>query len=111
MCVCKVDHIAIATPEFEWYVSFFETVFSMNVKRTFGKEPLRQLWFEEGIQLIECKEVCVKGTSVNHIAIAVKDVLETADKALKNRCAVCPRGNNWFTLPNGEEIELIPLQV
>lgn len=103
--MCQLQHVAITVIEFEQYKELFEKL-GMKVQRMTGKAPFRQLWFYEGIQL---KEECAVeiGNYVDHIALDVQNIEENVKIALENGCCPHSRGNNWFVLPNGINIELI----
>jgi predicted enzyme related to lactoylglutathione lyase len=92
MSTCRIDHIAIMVSDFEWYRFLFETVFEMKVRKTTGEIPSRQLWFEEGIQMIECAEVSTEKSSVDHISFAVEDISTALGRALNNQCTICAKG-------------------
>ena len=49
----QLDHVAVETADFLGTVRFFTEVFDMEVARTRGEAPHRQLWFHQGIQVNE----------------------------------------------------------
>lgn len=103
--MCKLHHVAIATTKFEEYKELFEDL-GMTIERENRQGPSRQLWFYEGIQLKEVTSI-KSGTNVDHIALATKNVEETVKIALSHGCRLDSRGNNWFILSNGTEVELM----
>lgn len=103
--MCRLHHVAIATTCFDEYKKLFKKL-GMVIEREVGQIPTRQIWFYEGIQLKEVSSL-EHGTNVEHIALATKDIDETIKIALSNGCKLDPRGNNWFILSNGTEIELM----
>ena len=110
--VSRIHHAAIAVVDFDWYVKFFTDVFHMTVVRTAGEKPVRQLWFDEGIQIVECPvdRPADVPQACDHISIGVDvDPVEAARLAIRHGCmAVEGKGEHWFALPNGVRIELKP---
>lgn len=109
MSTCRLHHASISVQNLDWYQNFFETVFEMTIRKTAGTAPKRQIWFHEGIQLNECQEEKIGGSAVDHISLAVENITEIVDAALKNGCTANPKGAHWFTLPNGVNLELMQL--
>ena len=103
--MCKLHHVAIATIDYEDYKELFAKL-GMTIQREVGEAPTRQLWLTEGIQLKEVSSL-EYGTNVDHIALETKNIEETIKIALSNGCKLDSRGNNWFILSNGTEIELM----
>lgn len=101
----KLQHIAITVMNFDQYRELFEEL-GMTVKRIISNTNQRQLWFCEGIQLIEghCAEF---ESEMHHIAFETEDAEAAVRIALKNGCKQHPRGANWFILPNGLSVELL----
>ena len=106
-----LNHVAIAVDRFEWYRSFFEECFGMEVDRTAKEAPNRVLWFKEGIQL--CENLAASSAEAvqltDHISIGVPDVPAAVAQALSLGCTSLPNGAHWFALPNGVKLELKPL--
>lgn len=100
-----LHHIAIATVDYDQYKMLFEEI-GMHLERETGSMPSRQLWFREGIQLKESRDVR-KGSNVDHIALRTDCKEEILRIALKNGCTPDIHGNSWFSLSNGTIIELI----
>ena len=104
----RLHHVAICVTEFARYVDLFERL-GMQVQKSRGEAPCRQLWFEEGIQLNEVAEDSaeVPGGNVDHIALGVSSMEETKRLALSLGCTPLPKGDKWFALPNGVAVELM----
>lgn len=105
----QIHHAALNVDPLDWYVSFFETVFGMEVRKTAGKAPHRKVWFHQGIQLNECAAGSGQAGPCDHVSIAVEDVEDTVKAALAQGCTPLPNGANWFVLPNGFPLELMEL--
>ena len=104
----RLHHVAIKVAEFDRYVELFQKL-GMSIQKSRGEAPARELWFVEGIQL---KEVAGEPSGkvdqlVDHVALGVHSMAETKQIALDNGCSPLPRGEKWFALPNGVEIELM----
>ena len=112
--ISRIHHVAIAVQDFEWYVSFFTDVFNMTVERTAGEVPKRQLWFAQGVQIVEsADDRPVNGPAAcDHISIGVdNDPEEAASLAIAHGCSkVDGKGAHWFALPNGVLMEMKPLR-
>lgn len=103
----QLHHAALQTADFDWYVNFFQKVFSMEVRKTSGEAPDRKVWFHEGIQLNEGTPADGPDGAYNHIAIAVPDIPSYAAAALEAGCTPLPQGGHWVMLPNGVKLELM----
>ena len=109
----RIHHAAINVSDFDWYVRFFQDVFSMTVSKQRGEAPNRQLWFAQGIQLNEtasAEETKDFRSILDHISIGVDiDPVEAAAEAIAAGCSKCEgQGPHWFLLPNGYPVELKP---
>ena len=104
----RIHHTCINADPFDWYVDFFRTVFGMEIERTRGEAPARQVWFSEGIQLDEVPGAADPGGIYSHISIGVDDIPGTARRAIDFGCAPLAKGSHWFALPNGVQMELKP---
>ena len=113
----KIHHAAVNVCELDWYAGFFQDVFGMTVERTAGEAPSRQIWFREGIQLIEKAEGGKAGGQTvlahegcDHISLGVdEDPVCMAKRAVdRGGKPVEGKGEHWFSLPNGVQIELKP---
>lgn len=103
--MCRVQHVAILVNDIYRYKSIFESI-GMTIKRTAGQDSSRQIWFNEGIQLIECS--CeTEGMTIDHVAIESTNINETINNATQNGCKAHPKGDNWVVLPNDLLIELV----
>lgn len=105
ICTCFIHHVAISIVEFDQYVELFKKI-GMNVQRTTGEAPQRQIWFTEGIQLKETSVLKI-GNNIDHIALCVNNIEATVKIAFENGCHSFSQGENWFLLPNGIVVELI----
>lgn len=103
----QLHHIALNTADLDWYIDFFQQVFSMELRKTSGEAPDRKVWFHEGIQLNESVTADGPGGVYDHIAIGVPDVPSYAAAALAAGCKPLPQGEHWLALPNGVKLELI----
>ena len=109
----RIHHAAINVSDFDWYVRFFQDVFSMEAIKERGEAPNRQLWFAQGIQLNEtaCADTAQDYRSIlDHISIGVDiDPVEAAAAAIAAGCRKAEgQGAHWFLLPNGYPVELKP---
>ncbi len=104
----KLDHVALNVTDIEWYWSFFESVFGMNIVKKKAENGLRKIWFQEGIQLIETDtEHIDKGNFLNHIAIKADDK-ETIYRRLNKLSEVkCIKSDNWFCVKDNLIIEIV----
>ena len=108
----RIHHAAVRTNDLEGYTDFFQRVFGMTILRTVGEKPNRQLWFCEGVQLIETPDtdgLAAVGLC-DHIALVVdKNPFDVAKIAIENGCTpVEDKDARWFALPNGVRVELMP---
>ena len=103
----QLHHVALNVHDMNWYASFFQEIFGMEIRKTAGTAPNQKIWFFEGIQLNECQDKPDLGTACDHISIAVPDIARTVDAALKAGCSALPNGEHWFSLPNGVRVELM----
>ncbi len=108
----RIHHAAVRTNDLEGYTEFFQRVFEMKIAKTAGEKPNRQLWFFEGVQLIETPDtdgLAAVGLC-DHIALGVdKDPAAVAKLAIENGCSpVEDKDARWFALPNGVRVEMMP---
>ncbi len=102
-----INHVAFRIKDFDWYVRFCEDVLGMTISRTKGEAPKRQIWFGEGIQLMEVlEEPEMIGDIFHHIGLHSDCVSETVEKALALGCREVEGKPHWFELPNGVFVEL-----
>ncbi|MGN0333225.1 MAG: VOC family protein [Lachnospiraceae bacterium] len=101
----QVNHIALNVKDFDWYVSFFETVCDMTIKRQKGDSPNRQLWFNEGIQLNEKDNNIQNGERYDHIGLFTEHVSEVVEAAVKLGCRQPPGKPHWIEMPEGILLE------
>lgn len=101
----RLHHVAIAVAEFDKYVELFLNL-GMQIQRTTGEAPNRQIWFAEGIQLKE-QLGSETGDCVDHIALGTGDKAAVISTALQNDCSLIKDGKKWFALPNGIAMELM----
>ncbi len=78
----------------------------MTVERKSGKQPERQLWFNEGIQLKEVENINY-GDNIDHFALETDDIEKTKEIAIENGCKLDKDNRNWFRLSNGTRVELL----
>lgn len=102
-----LHHVALCVADFEWHLSFFKEVFGMSVSRETGTAGNRQLWFYEGIQIIEKQCLLSAEHIVDHIAVSVLDSKDVITKAVSFGCTLPANHDNWIVLPNGLQIELM----
>ena len=106
----QLHHVALNVSDLDWYTHFFQEVFGMGIRKTTGTALERKLWFNEGIQLNESPGAPPAGGACDHISIAVPDIPETKEAALKAGCTPLPGKAHWFILPNGVMVELMRLE-
>ena len=108
----RIHHVAVKVNNLEWYVDFFQNVLGMTIEKTKGEKPSRQLWFYEGIQLVETEELeTLQNPSLyDHISLGVdEDPKDVAKIAIAHGCnSMEGKGAHWFALPNRVPIELKP---
>ena len=107
----QLHHVALNVRDIKWYTVFFEEIFGMTVRKTSGSASMQKVWFFEGIQLNECQDMPVAGDIYDHISLAVPNVAETVEAALKAGCMSLSNGEHWFALPNGVKVELMCTEV
>jgi len=103
----QLHHIAINVKDIDWYCNFFCSVFHMEIRKTAGETPHRQIWFHEGIQLNERNPVADGDNAIDHLSISVDDIDSYCAKAQNNQCTPVPDKRGWFMLPNGLKVELV----
>ena len=103
----SLHHVALCVTEFDQYVDLFLKL-GMQIRKTAGEAPKRQLWFCEGIQLNETAHM-EPGNSMDHFALGTDDRSETKKIALENGCTPLSKGDNWIALPNGVRVELMEI--
>lgn len=108
--ICQLHHIALNIDNLEWYISFFQKIFHMEIRKMIGVAPNRKVWFIEGVQLNECFDLPPGCGIYDHIAFAVPNIKETVEAALQIGCTSLPNKKHWFALPNGIMIELISIE-
>lgn len=109
MCELQLHHVSIMADDYDWYVSFFRDVFGMEVEKTKGEAPKRNIWFKEGIQLRECVQLPPASGVYDHFAFGSDDIPGTVAKALAAGCQpLSPEKPHWFVLPNGAGVEMKP---
>ena len=107
----QLHHVALNVQDIKWYTAFFEEIFGMKVRKTSGSTSTQKVWFFEGIQLNECPNKPAMGEMYDHISLAVPNIAETVEAALKAGCTPLPNGEHWFALPNGVRVELMCTEV
>ena len=103
----RLHHMAINSANFEQTVRFFQEVFQMEVSRTRGDAPSRQLWFQQGIQINEVSEIAPAEGVWDHVGIEVSDKVDILNKISSYGCTVLPNKPHWFRTPDGFVIELM----
>ena len=102
----KIHHVGVNSANFEQTVRFFQEVFQMEVARTRGDAPNRQLWFRQGIQVNESAEPITAPGVCDHIGIGVTNKEEVLAMVPSYGCKIFPNKSHWFTTPEGYVIEL-----
>lgn len=105
----QLNHTALNVKDFDWYLTFFQEVFDMDIQRRVGEAPKRQLWFAQGIQLNEVPRDGEMGTVYDHLGFVVEDVPALKKLAVDHGCAHLEGKDHWFILPNGVRVELKPM--
>ena len=105
--MCEFDHIALCVKDYDWYIKFFETVFEMKIKRETGQKPERKLWFDKGIQLIECEERKVSGTFYDHIAFKAENKEKIYERLRAMGGKEYLQKENWFTVRDSLVVEIL----
>ena len=103
----RLHHVAVNSTNFDQTVQFFQEVFQMEISRTRGDTPFRQLWFQQGIQVNEVPETFTAAGSCDHIGIEVSSKEEILSKIPAFGCSVLPNKPHWFVTPEGFVIELM----
>lgn len=102
----QLDHVAVETADFLGTVRFFTEVFDMEVARTRGEAPHRQLWFHQGIQVNETPTLSA-GSFRGHIGIRVERKGDTLARAIARGGSPLEGKPGWFLTPEGVTIELM----
>jgi predicted enzyme related to lactoylglutathione lyase len=106
-----VDHVALFVQDIQWYISFFEEVFGMEIKRFEGTLPSpEKLWFSNGIQLISTDECTEPSGNLAHIGIFVSDIDAVLEKAYQRGAVALPKGRHWLKLMDGLCLEIMPIK-
>ena len=103
----RLHHVAVNSANFDQTVRFFQEVFQMEISRTRGDAPSRQLWFQQGIQVNEVPETFTAAGSCDHIGIEVSNQEEVLSKIPAFDGKVLPGKPHWFLMPEGFVIELM----
>lgn len=102
----QLDHVAVETADFLGTVQFFAEVFDMEVSRTRGEAPRRQLWFHQGIQVNEVPSLPA-GSFQGHIGIRVENKADALARAVAHGGSPLEGKPGWFLTPAGVTIELM----
>lgn len=118
----RLDHVAIWTNTFEWYVNFLTETMGMEITLTDpenydfsqGLDDLKQAWIG-GVQVKRDETfdpASHQPGQMDHIGISTDDVDAVLDKvyAVEGIVQAPDKPRNWFILPDGLMIELIPTQ-
>ncbi|WP_410217360.1 VOC family protein [Paracoccus sp. (in: a-proteobacteria)] len=106
-----VEHVALFVSDFQPHLAFFREVLGMDVNRTAGpEENPRSIWLEGGIQLLLWPEQEGVEGRLAHLGIMVEDLPEAIERARAAGARSLPAGNNWLSLPDGLQIELMQAQ-
>lgn len=105
----QLNHTALNVKDFDWYLKFFQDVFCMEIQRTRGEAPNRQVWMKQGIQLNEVSEDSIPGKLYDHLGFVVEDVKALKELAVLHGCSPLEGKDHWFVLPNGVKVELKPM--
>ena len=101
----KINHIAFSTTKFDDFRLLLLNI-GFTIKKESGYAPLRQMWFNEGIQLIE-SSVSDNDLILDHIAFENNCINTMIDKATSLGCSINSRGSNWLNLTNKVLIEFV----
>ena len=102
----QLDHVAVETADFLGTVRFFTEVFDMEVARTRGEAPHRQLWFHQGIQVNETPTLSA-GRLRGHNGIRGGRKGGTLARAVARGGRPLEGKPGWFLTPEGVTIELM----
>lgn len=101
-----IEHAAYRVTNIDWYISFFETVFEMDIsKQRIGPDGARQIWLDGGIQLCEDKALIAADGRADHLCLITADLEAARTKALDLGCTPMPK-HHWVMLPDGLKLEL-----
>lgn len=113
MATPYVEHVAIRTRNFEWYLDFFQNVMGMEITLTDpeeGGEHLNQAWVG-GIQLQRDESYDPEAATVgqmSHFGLVAENVDALLERVYAVEGVIQAEGKprNWFRLPDGPVIEV-----
>lgn len=101
-----IEHAAYFVRDLDFYVSFFQDVFGMEVTRQrVNPTGLREVWLSGGVQLVESGEDQNSDGRAAHLALIVDDLEAAREKALARGCSELP-SHHWVQMPDGLKLEL-----
>jgi hypothetical protein len=108
-----LEHTAVYVKDIQWHIRFFEQALNMPVERVQGDkaDPI-QVWTVGGMQLVAAKDFNGPEGRMAHLGIRTEDVEGALTEIYKFAGVkqMPGRERNWFTLPDGLGIELMPIQ-
>jgi catechol 2,3-dioxygenase-like lactoylglutathione lyase family enzyme len=105
--IATIGHTAVKVKDIAAMVVLLEELLGFRVIRTAGEGDVpSNVWFEEGLQLVSDPEYEGPEGRIHHMGILVSD-----RDAMAHECA--RRGfsevrPNWYALPDGLVLELLP---
>ena len=104
-----LDHMAIFVKDIKWTITFFKEVFNMPVSRAAGDaENPSQVWLVGGLQIVSAPDFASDEGRSAHLGINVDDLDACLAAAYERGVRELPNGHNWFELPDGLQIEVMP---
>lgn len=103
-----IEHAAYFVHQMDWYLTFFRSVFDMEIqKQRTGADGLREVWLEGGVQLCETAGAELEDGRAAHLCLIVDDLEDARQKALDFGCSPMEK-HHWIRLPDGLCIEMFP---
>ncbi|MGT2742824.1 VOC family protein [Streptococcus plurextorum] len=103
----SLNHVAIATTHYDWYVDLCRTLFLMNEVKSIGDKGRRKCWFKEGIQINEVIGDLGGTGRLDHLALSISDEKDILSKITKYGVEQLDKEGCWLRLPDGLLIECL----
>jgi catechol 2,3-dioxygenase-like lactoylglutathione lyase family enzyme len=104
-----LQHTAVYVRDIKWHIRFFEEALGMPVRNAQGPEgDPEQVWTVGGVQLVSDPDFEGPEGRMAHLGIVTEDLDAALEEVYKWGAEEMPQGHNWFTLPGGLAIELMP---
>jgi catechol 2,3-dioxygenase-like lactoylglutathione lyase family enzyme len=107
--IATIGHTAVKVSDIAGMTALLEDLLGCRVSRRMGDaEAPSNVWFEEGLQLVHDSDYAGPEGRLHHLGVLVAD-----REAMVQECE--RRGfaevrTNWYALPDGLVLELLPME-